>query len=137
MKQDSPLEFGLFGLKNLAKGFANRKEYGGGLKGMFGAVKGQITGEHGDDKIDQINSKLDTLIGADGQSNQNPQPVSITGGGSLGTSYENAPAPAPVPVEEEVVESPMAMKGPLFFNENFRKLPKNVQKDIINKSKNK
>ncbi len=40
MKQDSPVELGLFGLKNLVKGFANRKEYGGGLKGMAGAVKG-------------------------------------------------------------------------------------------------
>ena len=133
MKNDSPLNlpgiFGGLGLGIIA--FQNRKEYGGGLKGLVGAAKGQMTGEHGDNKLDQINSKLDTLMGSD---NQAPN-SSVVGGGSLGTTYENAPAPAPP--EEELPESPMTMKGPLFFNEGFRKLPVGVQKDIINNSKNK
>lgn len=131
MKNDSPLDFMGPNIVTGIKAFKNRKEYGGGVKGMFGALKGQLTGEHGDNKLDQINSKLDTLMGSDSNTNQGPG-NSVVGGGSLGTTYENT-----APPEEELPESPMTMKGPLFFNEGFRSLPKSVQKDIINNSKNK
>ena len=51
--KESPLNFGALGLglgKNLLKGFKNRKEYGGGLKGMAQATAAQATGEHTDNK---------------------------------------------------------------------------------------
>ena len=54
-------------LGNLAKGFKNRKEYGGGLKGMAKATGAQITGEHEDNKLDSINEKLDTLVSSMGE----------------------------------------------------------------------
>lgn len=69
----SPLNIGMLGMsglglaKNLAKGFKNRKEYGGGLKGMAKATGAQITGEHEDNKLDSINEKLDTLVSSMGE----------------------------------------------------------------------
>jgi hypothetical protein len=64
----SPLNIGMLGaLGNLAKGFKNRKEYGGGLKGMAKATGAQITGEHEDNKLDSINEKLDTLVSSMGE----------------------------------------------------------------------
>jgi hypothetical protein len=64
----SPLNIGMLGaLGNLAKGFKNRKEYGGGLKGMAKATGAQITGEHEDNKLDSITEKLDTLVSSMGE----------------------------------------------------------------------
>ncbi|MCP4440937.1 MAG: hypothetical protein GY810_18605 [Aureispira sp.] len=66
----SPLNIGVLGMgglglaKNLAKGFVNRKEYGGGIKGLAKATGAQMSGEHEDNKLDSINEKLDTLVGA-------------------------------------------------------------------------
>ena len=61
----SPLNIGMLGaLGNLAKGFKNRKEYGGGIKGLAKATGAQISGEHEDNKLDSINEKLDTLVGS-------------------------------------------------------------------------
>jgi len=64
----SPLNIGMLGMsglglaKNLAKGFKNRKEYGGGIKGLAQATASQMSGEHEDNKLDSINEKLDTLV---------------------------------------------------------------------------
>jgi hypothetical protein len=61
----SPLNIGMLGmggLGNVVKGFKNRKEYGGGIKGLVKATGAQISGEHEDNKLDSINEKLDTLV---------------------------------------------------------------------------
>jgi hypothetical protein len=70
----SPVNFNPLGaLKNVAKGFINRKDYGGGLGGVVKATGAQITGEHED-------TKLDTLIGesetGDAGATANVDPVS-------------------------------------------------------------
>jgi hypothetical protein len=77
----SPVNFNPLGaLKNVAKGFINRKDYGGGLGGVVKATGAQITGEHEDNKLDAISSKLDTLIGesetGDAGATANVDPVS-------------------------------------------------------------
>tara|TARA_R100000541_G_scaffold1283_2_gene5805 strand:+ start:641 stop:1072 length:432 start_codon:yes stop_codon:yes gene_type:complete len=72
----SPLNIGMLGaLGNLAKGFKNRKEYGGGLKGMAKATGAQITGEHEDNKLDSINEKLDTLVSSMDEEDGMPNPA--------------------------------------------------------------
>jgi len=69
---NSPLNIGVLGMgglglaKNLAKGFVNRKEYGGGIKGLAKATGAQMSGEHEDNKLDSINEKLDTLVSSMG-----------------------------------------------------------------------
>ena len=55
---------GMGALSTGIKAFTNRKEYGGGLKGMAKAGLAEVTGEHEDNKLDSINEKLDTLVGA-------------------------------------------------------------------------
>lgn len=67
---NSPMNFnpgkllGMGALSTGIKAFTNRKEYGGGLKGMAKAGLAEVTGEHQDNKLDSINEKLDTLVGA-------------------------------------------------------------------------
>ena len=74
---NSPLNFIPFGaIKGATKAFANRKEYGGGLKGMAKAGVAQATGEHEDNKLDSINEKLDTLVSSMGEQEGNiPNPA--------------------------------------------------------------
>jgi len=73
---NSPLNFNPFGaLKGGIKAFANRKEYGGGIKGMAKAGGALLTGEHEDNKLDSINEKLDTLVGSMGQEGDIPDPA--------------------------------------------------------------
>jgi len=73
----SPVNFNPLGaLKNVAKGFINRKDYGGGLGGVVKATGAQITGEHEDNKLDSINEKLDTLVSSmGGEEDSIPNPA--------------------------------------------------------------
>jgi hypothetical protein len=73
----SPVNFNPLGaLKNVAKGFINRKDYGGGLGGVVKATGAQITGEHEDNKLDSINEKLDTLVSSmGGEEDSTPNPA--------------------------------------------------------------
>jgi len=73
----SPVNFNPLGaLKNVAKGFINRKDYGGGLGGVVKATGAQITGEHEDNKLDSINEKLDTLVSSmGGKEDSTPNPA--------------------------------------------------------------
>tara|TARA_Y100000310_G_C20312911_1_gene637060 strand:- start:166 stop:597 length:432 start_codon:yes stop_codon:yes gene_type:complete len=72
----SPAKLGMLGSAGtLLKGFKNRKEYGGGLKGMAEATAAQATGEHTDNKLDTIISKLDAITsGASGDTAAAPNP---------------------------------------------------------------
>jgi hypothetical protein len=69
----SPLHFnpgkllGMGALTTGIKAFTNRKEYGGGIKGMAKAGIAEVTGEHEDNKLDSINEKLDTLVSSMGE----------------------------------------------------------------------
>lgn len=74
---NSPLNFIPFGaIKGATKAFVNRKEYGGGLKGMAKAGIAQATGEHEDNKLDSINEKLDTLVSSMNEEDGNiPNPA--------------------------------------------------------------
>tara|TARA_R110000803_G_C11924901_1_gene314776 strand:- start:181 stop:612 length:432 start_codon:yes stop_codon:yes gene_type:complete len=99
----SPLNFNPFGvLKGATKAFVNRKEYGGGIKGMAKAGVAQATGEHEDNKLDSINEKLDTLVG------------------SMGQEEGSVPNPAQDPAL--LAPAPFAPATPLNFN-NFMATP--------------
>ena len=73
----SPAKLGMLGAaggRDLIKGFKNRKEYGGGLKGMAEATAAQATGEHTDNKLDTIISKLDAITSGSGDTAAAPNP---------------------------------------------------------------
>ena len=48
---------------NIVSGIKNRDEYGGGLKGAIKGVAGEYTGATEKNRNDEINSKLDEIIG--------------------------------------------------------------------------
>ena len=70
----SPAKLGILQPGNLLKGFKNRKEYGGGLKGMAQATAAQASGEHTDNKLDTIISKLDEITSGSGDPAAAPNP---------------------------------------------------------------
>tara|TARA_B100001248_G_scaffold250738_1_gene225116 strand:+ start:1002 stop:1439 length:438 start_codon:yes stop_codon:yes gene_type:complete len=90
---NSPLHFNpgkLFGLGAIQTGIKaikNRKEYGGGLKGIVKAGVADVTGEHEDNKLDSINEKLDTLVSA-----MDEQPQDVNQDPSLAPPAPFAPA---------------------------------------------
>ena len=60
---------GLLG-KPLLQGFKNRKEHGGGIGGMVKGVGEELGFGNKDQALEDINSKLDKLIGEDGSQMQ-------------------------------------------------------------------